>query len=168
MTIGTIMLLIVGILFSTAILGQIINTQHQITSKLTVANETVDISGSRLADGSGSINESYQFNVSNAYTGWRVLESQCTFGNFLVSNSSNDSLTVTTDYIVSTGYGNFTLKNNTDTITISNTSYVSYNYCDEGYNKDSSARGIARLWSLFAVLIILGFVALGLKNEWFK
>lgn len=164
-TVGQAVLLVVGVIFAIAMLGAIINSQHQMTGKMDVNGETLDISNAVLVG--GTINTTYQFNVTNENTGWKLSESQCAISGFVIGNGS-DNFTVTTDYVFSTTYGNLTLKDTT-TMNLSgtNTTYLYYEYCDDGYNKDSSSRSIAGLISLFAVLAIVAFVTFGIR-EWIK
>jgi len=170
---GVIILLAVGVIFSLAIMDEIINTQSELTNKLTVTDETTNLQTSCLSD-IGEVNQSNtncNITVDNWYDSgdWKESESQCYLAGVTVTNSSADALTVNTDYLIDSDAGVIAMLNTSDTInsTMGNSILVDYNYCGEGYNKDSSSRSIAGLFTLFAALAILAFATIGIKN-WIK
>lgn len=170
---GTIILLFIGIIVAIALLGSIINTQSLATSLQPSVNETSNLQTLGCLTSIGEVNESNSacnITISNwVADDWRSGESQCSISSVVIANATGVALTVDVDYSVTAGSGLIQMLNTSDTInsTNGNSILTSYNYCDIGYNKDSSARSIAGLWSLFAILALVGFVAIGLKSEWF-
>lgn len=164
LTVGGIVVLFIGIVVAIALIVPILDAQSQLTTKQTVTNDSISYAPSVAAE--GMINESYQMNVTKSQDGWR--SSSCPIVISSVTNSSGTAYTLTTDYLFTDSIGNFTLVNTAKvnaTIASDNLTYVSYTYCQEGYNKDSGSRGIAGMIGLFSVLILLGFVASKLFNK---
>ena len=177
-TIGILVLMLVGIIVTLAMLPEIANTQSKVTSKQPVSNETINLMTSGCYNAIGHVNQSKlecNITVTNwVANDWRDLNG-CDIGSVTVTNSTGTILTLDTDYNLFATNGFIKMLNTTFTSNVStggvrdNQIYLNYNYCDTGYNQDSGARGIAGLWTVFAVLIIFAFViAYGLKNEWFN
>ena len=169
MTLGTIVLVMMGIFVCLAILPQIFNTQHQLTNKLSQTNDTANLTALECyTAGEGQVNTSSancNVSVTNAPSGWKIAD--CPLDTLVVKNSSGDALTLTTDYTVNLSTGVVAFKNSSGGANVSayDPVYFDYNYCADGYNKDSGSRGIARTIGLFAVLAMVIFVGYyGLKN----
>ncbi len=166
--IGKIIMIAFGVIIALVLIAAISTTTSLMTDTQPVVNESISIVAA--VDGE-NINTTYQFSVNSAYEGdWRASEGGCDMSGISFRNSSGDVWTVTTDYVMQTN-GTFTLLNTANvnkTINSDNLTYVSYTFCDEGYNKDSSARSIASLILIFLGLALIAFVFLGIKNEWFK
>ncbi len=167
MSIGLIFMSFLGVMVGIALMGQVINDQYKLTHKLTVINDSL-LYAAPVAEDS-QINETYQMNVTKVLTDWR--SSGCPLSGITVTNSSGTEYDVNTDYVLTTSRGNLTLKNTAKvnaSVASDNLTYVSYSYCDPGYNKDASARSIASLFTLFMAMGIaaLGYFV-GKKAEWF-
>ncbi len=172
---GMLMMIFIVVIVCLALFGSIINTQDLATEKQAITDENMSLS-SCYATGSlkAEVNESASecnFTVSSAPTGWELTESVCAIGNVIVTNSTGAVLVSATDYNVFTQTGIVQFLNTTDTnrtgIGANNQTQIDYDFCDSGYNKDTSSRGIARLWGLFAALIILAAAIYGIR-EWAK
>ena len=178
-TVGEIVMMLIIVVVCIALFGTIINRQHEATSKLDVTNETRDLTacyGDPDDTGVFQVNESIaacNFTVNNWYpTGdWRASSSVCDIGSVTVSNGTNTAWTLSTDYNVYAGSGIIQMLNTTGVTgtenSAGNNTFLTYDRCGEGYNKDSGARGVAKMWTIFAALIIFaGIIFYGIKNEW--
>ncbi len=159
----TIMLFVGIIVIVSAFIPTIFNTQNLLTDKQSVVNESIAIIG--ISDGN-SVNDTRNYTLANVPEGWKLTD--CPITNFVLYNNTGNALTVTTDYLFDATYGNFTMVNNTDTINIiasatGNTTLADYDYCDDGYNKDAGARGIAGIIGLFAVIALLAYAVYHIK-----
>ena len=158
--VGGIVVLAMGIIVALVLSQQIFNQQSIMTSKISVEDELIDISPARLSG--GAINETYPFTVTNYPSGWKVTE--CPLTGVTYGNASTD-FTSTTDYTFNTSSGVLLLKNTATVNQSSNSTYIDYTYCPDGYNKDSSSRSIAGLIGLFAALGLVAWViSTGVRN----
>jgi len=158
-TLGVILMLFIGIIVGLVLVQPIFDEQDSMTQRQTITDEAIDISAARLT--SNNINESYEFEVAQAPSGWK--STHCPLTSVTYGNSSED-FTVTTDYIITSATGNFTLVNSTALIDSDNDTLIDYTYCMDGYNVNSSSRTVAGLIGLFAVLGLMAFVLLGIKQ----
>lgn len=162
---GGIMTLFIIMIVALALIPAIFNTQTELTNKVTVSNESIDITSLRNATGR-IINIIVNTTVAsgNIPTGWRTTE--CPITSFVLRNQTGNTLTENTDYVFTGSNGKLALKNtgavNTSGI---NTTYADYTYCMEGYNKDGSSRSIAGLIGLFSVIALIGAVIVYIKFE---
>jgi len=177
-SVGEIVMIFVAVIFGIAMLTQVINTQSIVTNLQSVTDESVDlgagcyafnISGTELWE----VNESdpdCNITVSQWYSDWRASEPQCYLSGVVVTNSTGTlTLTEDTDYIVHESEGIIQFLNTAKTNSNSlkdNVTKIDYNYCGEGYNKDSSSRSIAKLWGVFGALIIAAAALYGIRR-WF-
>jgi len=161
-TIAALVLFFIGAIVALTLFTQIINTQATMTDKLPVYNETstitlaIDYGGDRI-----NLNSTPVFTLVKAPTGWQA-GGDCPIGSFTVDNQSgNAALTLDTDFNITTSTGEWALINTTASVNAfnsgDNTSYVSYNYCDDGYVNSTAGRSITGLISLMAALAIIGF-----------
>jgi len=157
-TVGGIVILFIGAIVAISLLVPIFNAQNELTDKQTVTNDTLTYAEAQSGD--GQINATYQMNLTKAQDGWR--STSCPIVISSVTNSSGTAYTLTTDYLFTDSIGNLTLVNTVKvnaSLASDNITYVSYTYCQEGYNNDSGSRGMAGLIGLFSAMILLGFVA---------
>ena len=166
-------MLFMGIIVALSLMTDIINTQDLMTSLQSVVDESTDLSDNGCLNNSGNVNTTNpncNITVSKWANDWRASESQCALSSVVVTNSSGATLSANTDYVLYASSGIVSMRDTaaTKNTTNGNVILVDYSYCDAGYNKDSSSRGIARLISLFAALAILGFVTIGIRNQWFR
>jgi len=162
--VGELVFIFIAIIIGIAMISSIINTQDLVTEKQTMVNDSITYSG--LSD-EDQINESLQFNVTKAQSDWRT--TSCPISSYTFTNSTGTEYEETTDYVFTPAYGNFTLVNTAKvnaSMQSDNKTYVSYSYCDTGYNTSSSSRGVARLWGIFGALIILSAAVYGIRR-WF-
>lgn len=145
--INAFVVVILSITFITAMSG-LINPQTEWTS---VTDEEHNISDARI--NGVNINESYEFSVNNDYeaTGNTPIK------NFAIGNGTTDA-TETTDYVVNTTDGTYTLVNSTYWQNSDNSSYVDYDYKDSTYIENSFGRTITGLIIGFSALVILAFL----------
>ena len=153
-------LLILGIVFVSQIatMGQGITTPTAVTSESHVIGSTI-ITGRNGTD----INATITYTLTNAPTGWKV--NDCPITNFVLTNSSGDALTVTTDYVLTASAGTFVFVNSAglnDTIdTATNQTLASYSYCGDDYmNLGWGRTGINLVPGFFALALLL--IAVGL------
>ena len=157
--ISVAVLVILAIAFLSSIATQTLST----TQKTVVADEQHLLSVAGACDGT-EINESYVHTLTNAPTGWKLTDSDCVIGNFVITNSSGTEFTETTDYVVDTTAGTFTLKNtaevNQSCATGDNITLVDYDYCGDSYMADSWGRSVLNTnTGLFAIAILLAVLA---------
>ena len=153
-------MIIVGL----ALIGAIANNGDAVVSQKVVINETFDISDARNLTGTTfALNYSVDITIASANipSGWKTTE--CVLSGFSLVNQSGTALTDTTDYDVaeSTGIVNFYNTLNANMSGTSNTTYVSYTYCPDGYLTIAWGRSIINLVAGFFALAILG-LGLGL------
>jgi len=163
---GTLVMIFIGVIVAIVLMGSVANIINPSTDLQTASNESVSLANFRVTD--GSINTTYVHNLSNSYPAldWRLSESSCNFASVVVLNQSNDTLTVTTDYVINATEGSITFKDvKAVNDTSSNSTLITYTYCDSGYNKDSSSRTILSLILIFASLAILALVFRGVKTK---
>ena len=169
---GLFVMLFIGVIVAIALFVQIIDTTSELTTKVDIVNESDDLSTCVTAGAGGSwqINESNSLcniTLTNAPTGWK--QTDCPLESVTVVNSSGGAdYTEGTDYNLFASTGIIQMLNTTTTENITaNTTFTSYTYCKDGYNKDASARSIANIVPLFAALGIVAFVFIGIRREWF-
>lgn len=178
--VGALILIFIGAIVCIALLTQIINTQDLVTEKQTAINETkaLNTTGCVVPAGGGQVNQSVTYpsiaacniTVNSAPTGWKLSDSSCALTSVTVRNiTGGQSFVAGTDYNLFAQTGIIQMLNSTNTKSGSaNTTLITYSFCGDGYNSDAGSRGIARTWTLFAVLGLLAFViAVGLRKDWF-
>jgi len=173
LTVGAIVILMMGIFAGLAIFGEVVDQQSKLTDLQTVADETTNLTAVSCYTAGGEVNESSancNITVDNWYPAgdWRASESQCYISSVTVSNATGTALTLSTDYTVDSDAGVITMLNTTDTnqTGLGENVLVDYSYCAEGYNKDSGSRGIARTISLFAAMALLAFAGFYVFKEY--
>ena len=171
-SLGVIIISFIAIIVCLAMLGEVMNTQSQLTDKQSVFNESIDISSGRdLTAGNNEVNTSASnFTVSNTpKNDWRHNSSACGISNVIFGNQT-ENFTLTTDYLIYDQEGVIFVKNTTETVGSTNDTFVFYDFCFAGYNTDAGSRSIAGLFTLFAALALIGWViAYGSKEwGWFK
>jgi hypothetical protein len=157
-TFGEITLIFVAIIFGLAMLGQVFATQNLVTEKQEISNQSIDTTGAYI-DGVNT-SETIEFTIYSQ-NAWK--QEECPLTSVVVRNSTGTVLTLITDYVLDADEGTFTLVNTASNLE-SNTTYADYSYCADGYNLDSSSRGIARLWGIFGALIILSAGVFGIRR----
>jgi len=170
--IGMFIVLIMG----AVLIGTIASLTAEKTQIISIANESFDLSSLRVLSGGGGINDTLTLNVANAYTsGWRLtgdLPEICNMSaNVVLLNQSEEVV----DYgslqnFTMTFYGQVNL-NNTEVLngTVSNGTFISYTYCEDGYLVDSWNRSVLNLVPGFFALAILGAALYGIyyfSNQW--
>ena len=168
--IGSLIIIIMGIIVCMAFLGQIFTSQAQMTTKNNAVDEIVDISSGAFPGGASQFNVSVNLGpIANVPTGWKATE--CPLTAITVTNATGSALTVTTDYTLNTVTGVLNVKNTTATqlgFKVNNNSLIDYTYCLDGYNTNGGSRSIAGLIGLFTVLALVAFViGMGVK-EWIQ
>lgn len=164
-TVGLLMLLAVGLIVAFALFPSIVDTTHLMTSKLVQSNQSVSLVSAYVD--ANDVNESKNFTLYSQ-SAWK--EQSCPLVSVSIKNATGTALVKGTDYTLYADQGVFSLLNTSSTVpaVTKNVTYGYYSYCADGYNKDSGSRGIAGIIPLFAALAVLGFVAVGLKNDWFS
>lgn len=164
MSLGVIVIVIMGIIACLAILPEIFTQQSAMTTKNTVADEAIDISTARNSSGDVDLSRS-NFTVANAPSGWKVTE--CPLTSVVYGNATEDWV-LATDYNVYADSGIIQVLNSSNTVTDQNgnSTFVDYTYCLDGYNTSGGSRSIAGLIGLFTALALVAFViGYGVK-EW--
>jgi hypothetical protein len=173
---GEIILIFVGVIMGIAMIGQVFDTQNLVTELQSVTDESDSLSscyGYNLSEtGLWDVNESNSacnITLSNWYDSgnWRASESQCYLSSVVVTNSTGTVLTESTDYNLFEDSGIIQFLNTTSTNNNSladNITLTDYSFCDEGYNKEASSRGVAKLWGIFGALIILSAAVYGIRR----
>ncbi len=164
MSLGVIVMLFVGIIVALALLTPIFNTQNQMTSKQVETNKSYAVTTAYVD--ANEVDETINYTL---YTQSVWKQASCDLGSVVIRNGIGDVLTITTDYLVYTDAGVFSLVNTSDTVpaTTLNLTYADFNFCADGYNTNSGARSIAGIIGLFAALALMAFVLIGIKNEIF-
>lgn len=167
--IASIILLLIGVVVVAALIPEIASKTHGMTEKI-IANDSISISTARPNVG-GGINQSTSLNrfaVSQQPTGWKV--SKCPITNFVYSNGST-VYTENTDYKISATAGYIYLNNTAAMNTTgTNSTYLQFTYCEDGYVGDEAAGTVTDLILIFAALGLLGFVIFYVLKDanWFS
>ncbi len=153
--VGRIVILFIGIVFSLALFTPIADTIGLMSNKQVVDNQSVSVV-TGFVD-SNNVNESINYPVKTQ-SAWKIID--CPLGSVVVRNGASTALVEDTDYTLDANNGRYSLLNTSNTIpsTSLNLTYVDYDYCADGYNKDAGSRSMLGLILLFSTLIILGFV----------
>lgn len=164
MSIGLIVMLFVGIIFSIAMITPIADTVGQMTTKQSVDNQSVSVITAYLTN--ETVNESINFSIYTQ-SAWKVLE--CPLSSVAIRNGAGTALVADTDYTLDAANARYSLLTTAKTYpaTSLNQTYVDYTFCADGYNTNSGSRSVANLVVVFSVLALLGFVLLGVRGEWF-
>jgi len=162
-TVGTILILFIGIIVALAILPEIATQGGIMTTKSNVINETVDLSTAWTENGYNA-NTSETFTLANAPSGWKI--TGCPLTTFTFANASK-YFTVTTDYSLAASTGVLTLVPTAEINRSGNTTYATYIHCRDGYLTDSGQRSVAGLILIFAALGLLGFTIYYVIRKYF-
>jgi hypothetical protein len=161
--ISAFVLMIIGV----ALIGTIASEEQSYTEYTRVLNETHAINSTP-----GSINATFEINVTNnpEATAWK--EADCPITSVSVQMSNGTALTDATDYVFTESLGNYTLINTSATYRIrglDNNTYVDYSYCGDDYLNLTWGRNVLGYvpgFFAFAILGIgIGLVFLVLKRE---
>ena len=152
---GGIIILFVGIIFAIALFTPILDTVGLMTNKQVVTNQSVVTSTGYLS--AQLVNESINYTVFTQ-SAWKIID--CPLGSVVVRNGVGTTLVLDTDYTLDANNGFYSLLNTSSTVpaTALNQTYADYNFCADGYNKDSGSRNTLNLILIFSSLIILAFV----------
>lgn len=148
-------LFILGAVFVSVVADQTnINTQ-----KLTVLDETTNLSTSCYSDGQvDETSADCNITVTYAPTGWEQTDSDCYLSGVVVSNATGTALTLDTDYMVYSSTGVIQMLNTTSTnsTNLGDSVLVDYSYCGEGYVADSWGRSVLNTnVGLFAIVLLI-------------
>ena len=152
------------IIVSLALIVAVANGSDAVTGKINVVSEVVDISDARNESGTTfDLNYSVDIiiNSDNIPTGWKLTD--CPISTFSMTNLSGYDMISGTDYdfVSTTGVLNFLNTATSNNSGMSNTTYASYDYCQDGYLNIAWGRSIMNLIAGFFALAILG-LGLGL------
>ena len=147
--------LILGVVFA----AQVATIGQGVTTTTAVTNETIDISDARISD--SNINESVQFTLAHANTGWKTEPSECEITSPTLYINTSTVGTENTDYNITVD-GIVTFKNTTSMINSgTNNTLISYSYCPDDYMNLSWGRtGINLVPGFFALALLLISVGL--------
>ena len=151
--IGIIISVFIAILLGVVMLSISADQVNDITGL--VAN--TDSAAVMTFDAAG-INETLEYTVTNAPTGWKsASDGGCALTNFVLSNASGSALTLTTDYIVDLQYGTYTMVNTTATAYLgaTNTTIASYTTCPDGYQTSFGGTVLNMVPGFFALAILV-------------
>ena len=171
-TMGSLLILFIGIVVVLALVPTIANTQKELTSKLTQFNDSDALTACYSDVGQVQQNDSRcNFTVNHAPASWQ--EDTCQISSVVIRNGSGSTaLAVTTDYIVYAGTGIIAYQNsssaNITNIGVSNVTYITYDYCTEGYITNSAGRSVANLIMIFVALALLAYVLYYSMKTWQK
>lgn len=138
---------LIGLSFIVAMTG-ILSPQTELS---TATNENINISSAIIDANNINTSVSFELDYSSTTTGNTPISS-------VVITNGTDTATLTTDYVLETVIGSFTLKNSTYVLGSGDTLYVTYNYKDSSYLDNSFARVVTALIIGFAALILLAFI----------
>lgn len=151
MGIAMIVILVVGILFTMALLPTIANSIGQMTDKQDASNQSVSTVTAYV--GANEVNASFNMTVYSQ-SDWKIID--CPLTSVVIRNGAGTALTANTDYTLYASNGVFSLLNTTKTVpaTALNLTYVDYTFCMDGYNNDSGSRSMLNLILIFTALAI--------------
>ena len=167
------MVILIGIAFAT----NVANVKSTQTKLQTVSNESNNLQTLGCYTAGGQVNESNSacnITASNWYSAgdWRLSKSQCYLTSVSVTNATGTELTLNTDYKIDSDSGIIQLLNTATTAnssaTMSNNLIdIDYSYCGSGYLTSSGDRGLANLWTLMMIMVLLA-IAVGVVSKVFK
>ena len=166
-TIGTIILMLIGVIVGLILIQEIFNQQSQMTSKNPVTNESITVT--RIAGGAVNVTKQNVLTYAPTSDKWQY-GGKCPANGLVLIQNNGTTLIADTDYFYTGAYGNLTFANtaNVQQGNTTNSTKVSYLYCPDGYNTDTSSRSIAGLIGLFSVFILLAYLLeTGRLQEWF-
>lgn len=152
MLIGAFLAIIVGV----SLISVVAQEGNDITNTINISGESVDYTDARIGAGTGEINTTKEFYITNVPTGWRI--TGCPVTNLVLYNDSS-SLTLTADYTFTASTGEI-IFNNTANVNTSdsfdNTTTATYVYCDSEY--------LTQGWNRTIIDLVPGFFALALMG----
>lgn len=167
----TLILLLMVIVVSLVLLGNIANTKQKSTSTLSITNESFVLTSCYTSELQVNTSDTdCNVTVSKMTTAdWRRNDSQCYLSGVAVRNGAGSTLVANTDYTLFASEGLIQFLNTTGTsASPANTTYADYTYCDSGYFQNSGDRALANLWTtlgIIALLIIVVAVGYRWMNE---
>jgi len=159
-TIQKLLLAFITLIIGLVLVGSIAVSSNGLTTMTSVTDEegTMTAAGGPPQWDGTSINESYEYTITNAPTSWKVLD--CPITNFAITNSSGTAWTVTTDYVFTASTGTYTLVDTdvtNQTSQTDNQTLVSYSYCGDDFLNSTWQRSIMNLIPGFFALALLIF-----------
>lgn len=153
--------------FVTLIIGAVligtISTNATTVTYLTGARDANTVA--KNASGYDLVNTTiYSLTNKPTTTLWKSMNSDCYISSFVLRNSSGTEYTVTTDYVLNSANGTFTLKGTSAIMNgtlLDNLTYASYKYCGDTYMTEAWSRSVLNLVAgFFAIAMLLISVAL--------
>ena len=143
----------VTLILGVALLSQIaVVAGGDITNKVTKVNDSINVQPAK-ADVAGEFNASVALPLSNLPTGWK--SEDCPITGASVQNTSGETLTITTDYLLTLSTGMLYMQNSSAyNETVDNITYVTYTYCADEY--------INLGWGRTMLTLVVGFFAIAL------
>jgi hypothetical protein len=173
----------VALLIGVVLIGTIASSTNAVTKKTIASAETANLYSNgcwHLSSGveqvNGTTDADCNITVTNAPTGWRTESAEgCGIGSVVVTNSSGNTFTLNTDYLVFPYSGIIQMLNTSRTssgasgLGALNTTIVYYNYCRTDYVNSGFGRSatdlIAGFFALSLLVISVGLFYQVLKNE---
>jgi len=157
--INFLVLAFVFLIIGVVLIGPVASNVNDRTEKVTILNETLDISAARIPGFILSINESYPFTITNYPDDWKILD--CPITDFVFRNQTQVDTIVTTDYIFFPANGTLLLMNSSayhigGTLQVINTTTMDYVYCADDYLNSSWGRSVLNTVPGFFALALLG------------
>jgi hypothetical protein len=150
----TAVAIIVGLVMLTGT-GGIASLTAGADNKISVVNESIDISAARLAD--NAINETYYFYPEYAATntGWRAAYDECDVLTLTVTDGEGNELADPTDYVYVYELGRLRFEDDSTALDATNDTLVSYSYCGDNYVGGSANQNILNIVLLMAAVAII-------------
>lgn len=146
----------VALMLGAVLIGTIATSATDVTEKTIVTDEAVDITNAWI--NATTINNSYEFTITNNPTTWKV--SDCPISSVTFGNSSTD-YTVTTDYTLTTTSGILVVEDTAKVREGGNDTVIDYTYCGDDYMNVSWGRTVTELVAgFFAIALLLTAVGL--------
>ena len=106
-----------------------------------------------------NINETIEYTVTEAPTGWKALSAAdggCALTSFVMKNSTGTVLTDATDYTVDLAAGTYTMGNTTAVLALGdNATISSYTSCPDGYQKSFGGTILNLVPGFFALALLI-------------
>jgi len=162
--IGTFIMVLIVVLLGVTFLEQVANDNNLMTATQSYS-EQINVSTAFI--NASAINTSKVFYVTQSYTGADAFKtgygSECNIAPTIV-NVTGTTYVTTTD-VVKVSDGSFTLVNTSNVVFGGQLLNLSYTYCADGYNKDSSSRTMLGLNVIFGAIIIFAGVLYYFKDS---
>ena len=155
MSMGILVMIFVGVIFSFAMIPIIADTVGGMVNKQLGVNSSISVVTAYESE--FEVNETLNFTIFTQSV-WKQVD--CPLTSVALRNGAGTALVEDADYTLYANQGVFSLLNTslTEPQTALNLTYADYTFCLDGYNTGAGSRGMLNLLVIFVALMVLAFV----------